>query len=118
MLNIKGGYLLLLLFTAPAWCETTADLDSIELNLMDDPVTMGELDRQRGREGFDFQFNANINEQAAKVTENQISVGRTGGNSISDQAFTDTAGNITVIQNSGNGVAIQSSTLINLSITY
>ncbi|MEH6824983.1 MAG: hypothetical protein V7629_13840 [Motiliproteus sp.] len=118
MLNVKGGYLFLLLFTAPAWCETTADLDSIDLNQMGNPVTTGELDRQRGREGFDFQFNANLNDQDAKVTDNQISVGSTGGNIISDQAFTDTTGNVTVIQNSGNGVAIQSSTLINLSITY
>lgn len=119
MLNIKGGCFFLLLFTAPAWCETTADLDdSIALNQMPPPITTGELERQRGKEGFDFQFNANFNDQAANVTDNQISAGKTGGNIITDQAFTDATGNVTVIQNSGNGVAIQSSTLINLSITY
>ena len=119
MFFIRGGFACFLLLASSAFAEPRIDpQELIELSLIGSPVSTDELGHMRGREGFDFQFNANFNDQVAGVTGNQISVDRTGGNLISDQAFSDASGNVTVIQNSGNGVAILSSTLINVSITY
>ncbi len=41
---------------------------------------------------------------------------QSGNNSVSGEAFQDTAGFVTVIQNTGNNVLIQNSTIVNVAV--
>ena len=75
------------------------------------PVSAIEL---AARRGGDRVFNDN--QLKGVVSDNHASNLTTGMNTISDGAFSGSAGMPTVIQNSGNNVLIQNSTIVNVQL--
>lgn len=78
-------------------------------------VSADELEKARGREGFDITAINNMNVQAT-LTGNAANNNVTGMNIIDHGAFTEASGMFSVIQNSGNNVIIQDSTIVNVTI--
>ena len=74
-----------------------------------------ELEKARGREGFDITALNNMNIQAV-LTGNTANNNVTGMNIIDNGAFTNAGGMFSVIQNTGNNVIIQDSTIVNVTI--
>ncbi len=58
----------------------------------------------------------NTNNQKGDLYNNKAIGNITGGNFVTDSAFTGASGLSTVIQNSGNNVLIQNSTILNLQV--
>lgn len=75
------------------------------------PVDLKVLERRRG--GTDV-----INDSRLKgvVSNNQAINVTTGGNIITDGAFSGTTGLPLIVQNSGNNVLIQNSTIVNVQV--
>lgn len=71
-----------------------------------------ELDAHSG--GADLHLNE-LNAKAV-VSDNYAGNLMTGNNTISDNAFGNTAGVPMVVQNTGNNVSIQNSTILNLNL--
>ena len=71
-----------------------------------------ELDAHSG--GADLHLNE-LNAKAV-VSDNHAGNLMTGNNTISDNAFGNTAGVPMVVQNTGNNVSIQNSTILNLNL--
>jgi len=83
-----------------------------------DPLTadvLGDADLANQRGGSETHLNQN--NATGTVTGNVASQLNTGSNTISESAFSNTAGIPIVIQNSGNNVLIQNSTILNLQLT-
>jgi hypothetical protein len=83
-----------------------------------DPLTadvLGDADLANQRGGSETHFNQN--NATGTVSGNVASQLNTGSNTISESAFSNTAGIPIVIQNSGNNVLIQNSTILNLQLT-
>jgi hypothetical protein len=83
-----------------------------------DPLTadvLGDADLANQRGGSETRINQ-IN-ATGTVSGNVASQLNTGSNTISESAFSNTAGIPIVIQNSGNNVLIQNSTILNLQLT-
>lgn len=74
-----------------------------------------ELEKARGREGFDITALNNMNVQAV-LTGNTANNNVTGMNIIDNGAFTNASGMFSVVQNTGNNVIIQDSTIVNVTI--
>jgi len=87
--------------------------DGLSSNVIDD----GQLGGARG--GAELQpvnLNLNQNNSTGSVSGNVATNLTTGTNSISDSAFSNSAGVPVVIQNTGNNVLIQNSTILNLQL--
>jgi hypothetical protein len=83
-----------------------------------DPLTadvLGDADLANQRGGSETHLNQN--NATGTVSGNVASQLNTGSNTISESAFSNTAGIPIVIQNSGNNVLIQNSTILNLQLT-
>jgi hypothetical protein len=83
-----------------------------------DPLTadvLGDADLANQRGGSETHINQNT--ATGTVTGNVASQLNTGSNTISESAFSNSAGIPIVIQNSGNNVLIQNSTILNLTLT-
>ena len=87
--------------------------DPLTADVLADVLGDADLANQRG--GSETHFNQN--NATGTVTGNVASQLNTGSNTISESAFSNTAGIPIVIQNSGNNVLIQNSTILNLSLT-
>jgi hypothetical protein len=81
--------------------------------LMADVLGDADLANQRGGS----ETHLNQNNATGTVSGNVASQLNTGSNTISESAFSNTAGIPIVIQNSGNNVLIQNSTILNLQLT-
>ena len=78
-------------------------------------VSSEELEKERGREGFDITTLNNTSIQAA-LYGNTANNNVTGANIINSGAFTNAGGMFSIVQNSGNNVIIQDSTTVNVTI--
>jgi hypothetical protein len=103
--------------SVPAWSGDAADALANS-----SPLSDSDLDVQRARGSGDAinigEINAQISEigQNAKLDHNVVENSTTGGNTVSNGAFTGASGFATVIQNSGNNVIIQDATIVNYSV--
>ena len=87
--------------------------DPLTADVLADVLGDAELANQRGG----AETHLNQNNATGTVAGNVASQLNTGSNTISESAFSNTAGIPIVIQNSGNNVLIQNSTILNLSLT-
>jgi hypothetical protein len=108
--------------TAPRGKSKTALRDTKEISRdakePGDPLTadvLGDADLANQRGGTETHINQNT--ATGTVTGNVASQLNTGSNTISESAFSNSAGIPIVIQNSGNNVLIQNSTILNLTLT-
>lgn len=76
------------------------------------PVSELALSQYRGARDITF----NLQNTEGQLYNNQATNTVSGGNQISDQAFSGMNGFSTVIQNSGNNVLIQNSTIVNVKM--
>lgn len=116
---ILKGYILLLSFFALTIQAGLTGATQFDDNLLLSPnkkASEDELEKARGREGFDITAINNMNVQAV-LTGNTANNNITGGNIIGAGAFTNAGGMFSVIQNTGNNVIIQDSTIVNVTIT-
>jgi hypothetical protein len=110
----RTGILGALLISAafPALCSAQ-DTSVASVKLFDRVVSNEELQRYRG--GSDTKV-LNFMDIDAALKENTARSNITGGNIVTNGAFTNASGLSTVIQNSGNNVIIQNATILNLEI--
>ena len=87
--------------------------DPLTADVLADVLGDAELANQRGG----AETHLNQNNATGTVAGNVASQLNTGSNTISESAFSNTAGIPIVIQNSGNNVLIQNSTILNLQLT-
>jgi hypothetical protein len=95
--------------TKTALRDTADTADPLTADVLGD----AELASQRGGS----ETHLNQNNATGTVSGNVASQLNTGSNTISESAFSNTAGIPIVIQNSGNNVLIQNSTILNLQLT-
>lgn len=76
------------------------------------PVPESALSQYRGARDITF----NLQNTEGQLYNNQATNTVSGGNQISDQAFSGMNGFSTVIQNSGNNVLIQNATIVNVKM--
>lgn len=81
------------------------------------PVSDAALGAESGKAQLQLD-KVTINDQDLNgVSEDNIATGNTNGNNtISGDAFSNSAGFVTAIQNTGNNVLIQDATIINISM--
>lgn len=81
------------------------------------PVSDDALGAESGKAQLQLD-KVTINDQDLNgVSQENIATGNTNGNNtISGDAFSDSAGFVTAIQNTGNNVLIQDATIINISM--
>ena len=101
--------------TIQADLVSATQLDDNLLLFSSEKASEDELEKARGREGFDITALNNMNVQAV-LTGNIANNNITGMNIIDDGAFTNAGGMFSVIQNTGNNVIIQDSTIVNVTI--
>ncbi|SFE15670.1 hypothetical protein [Nitrosomonas sp. Nm166] len=113
---LKGFILFLFVFalTSQAGLASATQSDDL-LFLSSEKASIDELEKARGREGFDITTINNMNVQAT-LTGNTANNNATGMNLIDNGAFTNASGMFSVIQNTGNNVIIQDSTIVNVTI--
>lgn len=104
--------------SAPASAETpshgavVSEQATLAIHGLGTPISQSRLDGRRG--GFDAA--TNDTQLSGSVTGNSAVNVVTGGNYVSDGAFTNASGFPTVIQNSGSNVLIQNATIVNLQL--
>lgn len=76
------------------------------------PVAESALSQYRGARDITF----NLQDTRGQLYNNDATHNYSGGNQVSDQAFSNLSGFSTVIQNSGNNVLIQNSTIVNVKM--
>lgn len=76
------------------------------------PVAEVALGQYRGARDVTF----NLQNTEGQLYNNQALNTLSGGNQVSDNAFSGMSGFSTVIQNSGNNVLIQNSTIVNVKM--
>ena len=115
---ILKGYMSLLFVSALTIQTSLANATHFDDNLLlssSEKVSEDELEKARGREGFDITAINNMNLQAT-LAGNTANNTVTGVNIIDNGAFTNAGGIFSVIQNTGNNVIIQDSTIVNVTI--
>lgn len=83
-----------------------------QVSFMGAPVSESALSQYRGARDITF----NLQNTEGQLYNNQATNTMSGGNQVSDQAFSGLNGFATVIQNSGNNVLIQNSTIVNVKM--
>lgn len=76
------------------------------------PVSESALSQYRGARDITF----NLQDTKGQLYNNDATNTISGGNQVSDQAFSGLNGFSTVIQNSGNNVLIQNATIVNVKM--
>lgn len=114
---LKSYTFLLLVLTLVIQADqaTATQFDDNLLLSSTEAVSADELEKARGREGFDITA-INIMNLQATLTGNAANNNVTGMNIIDHGAFTEASGMFSIIQNSGNNVIIQDSTNITVTI--
>lgn len=118
MSAILKGYISLLFVSAltiQAGLASATEFDDNLLLSSSEKASEDELEKARGREGFDITALNNMNVQAV-LTGNTANNSVTGMNIIDNGAFTNAGGMFSVIQNTGNNVIIQDATIVNVTI--
>lgn len=87
-------------------------VESPQVSSLGAPVSESVLSQYRGARDITF----NLQNTEGQLYNNQAANTISGGNQVSDQAFSGLNGFATVIQNSGNNVLIQNSTIVNVKM--
>ena len=117
--NVKKSLMLFLTVFIPTiqlgLVSAASPADHYLILLTSEKASSDELEKIRGREGFDITNLNNMNVQAI-LAGNTANNNVTGMNTIDSGAFTNAGGMFSIIQNTGNNVLIQNSTIINVTI--
>ncbi len=100
-----------------AGASTTDDL--LQVLDLGETLSTDELDFVTGRlniEIDDIDIQLSNTQQDAKMDGNLLHSGRTGANTITQDAFSNAQGIATVIQNSGNQVIINNALIVNMLV--
>lgn len=105
--------LILFLSLSPIMVQAQADTtEAPQLSDWGPAVSDIDLAERRGRNIYEL----NTNNLDGRLFSNSAMSNITGGNIVTNGAFTNSSGFSTIIQNSGNNVLIQNATILNLKL--